>query len=266
MSEQFYSIGDVAKLMGIQSQLLRYYCDEGLVIPNHINPNNGYRYFTYEQFPDIDRVRFLLRCGLTIKEIKSVLENGDIDLLIQLLRKTKERKETELKTIRNSIRIIDWYIGYFSYHNKNNPDVPYQIKHFEKRFYLAAQCPENYHPKDFYNLYNRIRYQPQYKNLELFRQITVIMDYDSLLNKTFKRQYVGKFLADPPAEQMEHILEVPAGDYFCFWASIHNDDWDPDQIRIPLEKMGKPKLVMAQEYENSFSEYNNNPHELQILF
>ena len=52
MEKKLYTIGKVAKLMGMQSQLLRHYCDIGLITPEYVDPQTGYRYFSFEQLPE----------------------------------------------------------------------------------------------------------------------------------------------------------------------------------------------------------------------
>ena len=44
--KQYYYIGEVADLLGISAQTLRYYDKIGLVQPAHVNPQNGYRQYS----------------------------------------------------------------------------------------------------------------------------------------------------------------------------------------------------------------------------
>ena len=266
MGQQLYTIGKVAKLMGIQPQLLRHYCDIGLITPEYIDPQTGYRYFSFEQLPDIDRTRFLLRCGLRLKEIKQVLREDNLPLLVELLNKERKQKQLEMQRAQDGMELIDWYINYFTFNSRSALDAPYQIRRLGKRFLLAVKCPDSYQPTDFYQLFSRIKNAPPYRDLKLTRQVTVLLDYEALLQKQFRRLYVGAFLIGDPGFQAPELLQIPAGEYYCFRANIHDEAWDPNQLRIPLADKEKPALTLASEYEASFSTYNNNPHELQLLF
>ena len=263
---KLYSIGAVAKLMGIQPQLLRHYCDMGVITPEIIDEETGYRFFSVKQFPYIDRTRFQLRCGLSLTDIKAVLQSDNLDLLVRLLSKERKKKLEEIEKAIDCIKTIEWYESYFAYGNQPTETSSFSIKRFEPRYLLAAKCPDDYDPKDFYNLFNKIRYKEENKNLKLTRQVTVLLDYDALLHKEFKRYYVGRFAMGMPSAISPDIMKLPAGEYYCFWANIHNEDWDPNEIRIPLAERRKATLVIANEFETSFSEYNNNPHELQFYF
>ena len=127
------------------------------------------------------------------------------------------------------------------------------------------KCPESYQSEDFYLLFNRIKNEPRYRHLKLTRQITVILEADSFMNNGFKRQYVGKFVLEDPMIRSEHILEIPAGNYYCFHTEIFNSSWLSPKIQEFVKEKGTPRLMLANEYEASLANYNNNPHELQIL-
>ena len=77
--KKWYSIGEMSELMGISPQTLRHYCNIGLIAPEFIDPDSGYRYFSFRQFHYIDRARYLLACGFHLKEIKEILDSNDVD-------------------------------------------------------------------------------------------------------------------------------------------------------------------------------------------
>ena len=51
-----YTIGEVAELLNISPQSLRFYDKAGVVVPVYTNPKTGYRYYSYDQIHYIDRV------------------------------------------------------------------------------------------------------------------------------------------------------------------------------------------------------------------
>ena len=54
-----YSIGEVAALLNISPQTLRFYDKSGVVVPDFIDQKTGYRYYSYDQISYISRVRYL---------------------------------------------------------------------------------------------------------------------------------------------------------------------------------------------------------------
>ena len=49
MAKNRYTIGEVAEMMGVSVQTIRYYCKIGLIRPAYTNGETGYRYFAPEQ-------------------------------------------------------------------------------------------------------------------------------------------------------------------------------------------------------------------------
>ncbi|BCW48110.1 MerR family transcriptional regulator [Arthrobacter sp. StoSoilB13] len=64
-------IGDVAKELGVQTRMLRYYEQQGLI--NASRSTNGYREYSDEQIEHARHVRALIAAGLSTRMIKIVL-------------------------------------------------------------------------------------------------------------------------------------------------------------------------------------------------
>ena len=48
--DKLFRIGDVARLFHLSVSSLRHYEDEGLLVPEKIDPDTGYRYYSVRQF------------------------------------------------------------------------------------------------------------------------------------------------------------------------------------------------------------------------
>lgn len=51
VAEQFYKIGEFARLIGVTSATLRSWDEKGLLRPHHVSPS-GYRYYSAQQLRD----------------------------------------------------------------------------------------------------------------------------------------------------------------------------------------------------------------------
>ena len=90
--ENLYSIGEAAEILGISVQTLRYYDKIKLLEPAYINPNTGYRYYSYIQLSLIDRIRYLQNFGLSLKDIKSAFAHDTGRALVPFLEKEQSRQ------------------------------------------------------------------------------------------------------------------------------------------------------------------------------
>ena len=43
------TIGEFSNICRVSTKTLRYYAEIGLILPDEINPENGYRYYSIEQ-------------------------------------------------------------------------------------------------------------------------------------------------------------------------------------------------------------------------
>lgn len=266
MEKKLYSIGEVSKIMGISVQLLRYYCDIHLITPAHINASTGYRYFSYNQFPDIDRTRYLLKCGLKLKEIKEILEEDNPDLLVSTLEIKEQEKREELRRLQDAVETISWYKGYFARENRELTDnLSLKVKSLPERYLVAVPCSEEDTYEDIHIRLHQVRYGPAYSKLTFMRQFSAILDYQALLKGEFSRKYLGMYVRRPEDVKLDNLLKLPGGDYLCFRARVFSEGWNPYPIRTFFQDREPPELVLANEFEDSFRDYSNCIFELQML-
>ena len=103
---ELFSIGDVAKLFHISAGTLRHYEQTGLLQPQYIAPDTGYRYYSARQFEALNTIRYLRVLDLPLSQIKDFLHNRDVDVMEEKLLRQKEaviEKQRQLKTIERKI-------------------------------------------------------------------------------------------------------------------------------------------------------------------
>jgi DNA-binding transcriptional MerR regulator len=89
-----FRIGEFSRLSRVPVSALRYYADLGLLDPEWVDPESGYRYFGAAQLPRLNRLLILRDMGLSLEQIGVVLDEGiDAGELREMLR----RKEAELR-------------------------------------------------------------------------------------------------------------------------------------------------------------------------
>ena len=265
--EKWYSIGEMSELMGISPQTLRHYCNIGLIAPEFIDPDSGYRYFSFRQFHYIDRARYLLACGFHLKEIKEILDSNDVELLKGRLHHRQLETEAEIQRAEETLETLRWYEEYFAYgeQSRENSTSCY-IRHFETRYLLAIHCEEDYVHQNFYPLFHQLRSRPEFRNLRYKRQFTAILDYHALLHRIMKRYRVGMFTLEDPGFSSPNLVKMPEGNYWCFLAPIVGGNWNPYILKKLIQEHGEPKLLLASEYEDNLQNYQDCLHEVQILF
>ncbi len=141
-----YSIGEVAKRVGVTTYTLRFYEKEGLL--PHIHKNSaGIRRFSEQDLNWLEIVECLKSTGLPLKEIKHYLElikDGDSTLKerMQIFLAQKARLEHQIKALRDNMEKINFKIKYYKAAIKDGESQVY-----EKNEALKAERNRLFKPK-----------------------------------------------------------------------------------------------------------------------
>ncbi|MCI6188471.1 MAG: MerR family transcriptional regulator [Clostridium sp.] len=98
-----YRIGLFSKYCSTSIKTLRYYDEVGLLKPKFIDEENGYRYYTTEQLFKFHSIQSYRQIGLSIDEIRLILDGGESDKKIIENRKKElidEKKSIEEQLLR----------------------------------------------------------------------------------------------------------------------------------------------------------------------
>lgn len=98
------NISQVEQLTGITKQTIRFYEKEELIHPGR-NETNGYREYGETEVQALKLIKVLRKTGMTLNDIKDVL-NGDISLSEAVILR-KEQVEKERAELSNVLRLCD---------------------------------------------------------------------------------------------------------------------------------------------------------------
>ena len=103
------SIGEFSNICKVSPKTLRYYAEIGLLLPNEVNPENGYRYYSIEQLEIMLFINRLKAYNFSLDEIKKLLnkrESQDELLYLSLAKKKNEITKSVLE-FQNTIKQLD---------------------------------------------------------------------------------------------------------------------------------------------------------------
>jgi DNA-binding transcriptional MerR regulator len=86
-------IGDFSILSRVTVKTLRYYDEVGLLKPAHVDNTTGYRYYTYNQLPRLNRILALKDLGFSLEEIGKLLSD---DLTAEQMHGMLKLREAEI--------------------------------------------------------------------------------------------------------------------------------------------------------------------------
>ncbi|SUP43817.1 MerR family transcriptional regulator [Veillonella criceti] len=261
--EKFYPIGEVSKIMGVSVQTLRYYANIKLVEPQYISPNTGYRYYTYEQFHIIDRIKYLQKFGFSLNKIRGIFLRNDIDKLVTMLGEKKNSLEAQMQNLKNTIDMIQWYQNYFI-HSQNIEKSC--IKHIDTRYLLITKIKPHENKEDYHIRLQKLRSSERLKNIIFKRQFTLVFKYEDFISGNLTPTHIGMFIKERPSIKSQFLTKIPSGDFFCLTSRILSEECNPHEAKLYFKDYQiKPKLVLANEYEDNLYEYSQCPYEIQIF-
>ncbi len=69
-----FRIGEFSRIAQVSGRLLRYYDEIGLLSPNFTDPETGYRYYSAQQLPRLNRILVLKELGLSLEQVARLLD------------------------------------------------------------------------------------------------------------------------------------------------------------------------------------------------
>lgn len=105
-SLKLFTIGEVAGMFHLSAGSLRHYEQAGLLKPERIDPDTGYRYYSVRQFEVLNTIRYLRVLDMPLSQIRDFLQNRDIDRMEEMLKRQREtvvRKQQELAAVEQKI-------------------------------------------------------------------------------------------------------------------------------------------------------------------
>jgi len=109
--DRHLTIGRFAELTEISAKSLRRYDESGLLVPDHVDPDTGYRYYSAGQLDAAAIVRLLRRLDVPLPEIAALLRDGDPERTREVLRHHRDRMLARHDEIERILGRVDRLVG-----------------------------------------------------------------------------------------------------------------------------------------------------------
>ena len=121
ISGTLYKIGMFAAMNRVTVKTLRFYEEQGLLMPALIHPETGYRYYTLSQMAVLHQITALKMAGFTLEEIVRINSGADEQ---EVLLKKKSELLIKIAELTRQIAVVDGYLS----KQKNGLSHPVLIK------------------------------------------------------------------------------------------------------------------------------------------
>ena len=103
------TIGEFSNICKVSAKTLRYYAEIGLILPDEINLDNGYRYYSINQLEKMLLINRLKVYSFSLEEIKSIFESEGMrdEVLYAALNKKKKEIAAKVQIFEDTLHQID---------------------------------------------------------------------------------------------------------------------------------------------------------------
>lgn len=103
-----FRIGDFSKIAQVSGRLLRYYDEIGLLSPQFTDPQTGYRYYSAQQLPRLNRILVLKELGLSLEQITHLLDReASTEEMRGMLTLRKAQIEQAVREEMERLRVVE---------------------------------------------------------------------------------------------------------------------------------------------------------------
>lgn len=105
-TKKLFSIGEIAKTVGITRRIILNYEEKGLIKPDKKDGTTGNRYYTIDTFTQIRTIRIFQKLGLSLDEVKSYFDNTtDLPPLIKRLEDMRDELSMSIEKLRERANV-----------------------------------------------------------------------------------------------------------------------------------------------------------------
>lgn len=208
--EKMLTIGQFAKLHKINKKTLMWYDEIDLFHPAHIDPDNGYRYYSYYQSAILETILLLRELDIPLGEIRQFMKKRSalsMHEIVQEQTKEIERRIDDLNAIRNALLAHDHALQKLASLDLSAISV---IKKEKQPLITVEIDPDT----PFHTQVEMIAAQTENSPIRHFHEARygTMIAIDHLKNKDFSK-YSRLFIEIPASDHKKKMHIQPAGTY-----------------------------------------------------
>jgi DNA-binding transcriptional MerR regulator len=203
------SIGEISKLTGASLRSIRYYEKIKLLTPAYIDPDTGYRYYTFEQSYHIEIIMFCVELDIPLKELPTFIDIGETIDYRAFLAYGKKIANEKITGLRNGLKLIS------SIEKQMELTDTYEVGQIYKRevsekYYECRPCKP---PLDEIDNYDLIMSFFDISLPEISKN--EMMEYGFLCERTPLKTSYYAFVEVPKRFANKNTKNIPASTFLC---------------------------------------------------
>ncbi|WP_288226870.1 MerR family transcriptional regulator [uncultured Enterococcus sp.] len=213
--KKYLTISELAKYAGISRRTLIYYDQIHLFKPAKIG-ENGYRYYSIDQYFELDVILLLKNLDVSLDEIHAFLKNRNVDYVLDGFMRQKQKVDEQINKLKGIRGTLDSYIE--RYTTLKNFDLEsITCSYREAESFVISDTIENFDDIDSFQVYGRFYSYVESSDLFSGYPIGFLVDGAAFYEENF-HDAPYRALVKIPEDRIhlydEHrVIKRPAGEY-----------------------------------------------------
>lgn len=149
---ELLTVGEVAKILGVNKNTIIHYDREGLV--KSVRSDNNYRYYHRKQIETFREILSLRKMGFSIEKVKEINEcsaSQNYSFILEMIKDRTEECRKEIEEIKKNIKVLGSYSKFVEYMKETTEHIKnsnFENRHTKKssmekeNFFCIKLCPE----------------------------------------------------------------------------------------------------------------------------
>ena len=156
--KEYFSIGELAELFGLNIQTLYYYDSVGIFSPRERNEKNGRRKYEFDQIYELATVSYMRRLGYSLEEIKESRTSLNSNRAVDIMKQRSQELRRQWQELLNIDEAIQRKIRFMEQEMDGICLDEIAVKHFEDRKFISIGDEELLYRENSFYFYPTIAF------------------------------------------------------------------------------------------------------------
>ena len=156
--KEYFSIGELAELFGLNIQTLYYYDSVGIFSPRERNEKNGRRKYEFDQIYELATVSYMRRLGYSLEEIKESRTSLNSNRAVDIMKQRSQELRRQWQELLNIDEANQRKIRFMEQEMDGICLDEIAVKHFEDRKFISIGDEELLYRENSFYFYPTIAF------------------------------------------------------------------------------------------------------------
>ena len=209
--EKLLKISEFAALSGISRKLLIYYDNQGILHPQKIDQENGYRYYSYHQLTTASVIVSLRQTGVSLERIKTYLLERSPEKMIELFREQEKTLMEQMRKLEQIRGMMQSRMEYTAQGICVGQEKVWTADCPEENIFWGPSFPKEYEFTDFWEYLPAFYEACAAHNIQIGLTVGALTEYDKETGKLSDKP--TRYFCSLPKQQYPAFHIKPAGRY-----------------------------------------------------